>query len=120
MGATERRLEIMKILCRRRHEKMSNLAFEFGVSLKTIQRDINEISTSIPIHIKTGRYEGGVYLMDGYYLDCLYLKNSEIELLKKARISLLQDDKCLLNHYELQSFLKLIQDYSPPSVKNSF
>lgn len=120
MGADERRLEIIRILCQRRHEKMSNLAFEFGVSLRTIQRDINEISTSIPIYIKTGRYEGGVYLIDGYYSDCLYMKKSEIELLKKVRKSLLQDDKCLLNHYELQSFCKLIQDYSPPSVKNNF
>ena len=99
---------------------MSNLAFEFGVSLRTIQRDINEISTSIPIYIKTGRYEGGVYVIDGYYLDCMYMKESEIELLKKARKSLLEDDKCLLNQYELQSFFNLIKDYSPPSMKNSF
>lgn len=120
MGADERRLEIIKILCQRRHEKMSNLAFEFGVSLRTIQRDINEISAFIPIYIKTGRYEGGVYLIDGYYLDCLYMKESEIELLKKVRQSLLKDDNCLLNHYELQRFCKLIQNYTPPFVKTKF
>lgn len=117
MGAAERRLEIIRILCRRRHEKMSNLAFEFGVSLRTIQRDINEISTTIPIYIKTGRYEGGVYVMDGYYLERLYMKESEITLLKKVRDSCLEHDKCTLNYYEIQKFNKLIQDYSPPSVK---
>ena len=116
MGAAERRLEIMKILCRRRHEKMSNLAFEFGVSLRTIQRDINEISTAIPIYIKTGRYEGGVYVMEGYYLERLYMKKSEIALLRKVRESLLKYDNCSLDDYEMQKFSKLIENYSPPSA----
>lgn len=114
MGAAERRLEIMKILCRRRHEKMSNLAFEFGVSLRTIQRDIDEISTTIPIYIKTGRYEGGVYVMEGYYLERLYMKESEIALLKKVKEIFLKHENCSLNDYEMQKFNKLIEDYSPP------
>lgn len=96
---------------------MSNLAFEFGVSLRTIQRDINEISTTIPIYVKTGRYEGGVYVMEGYYLERLYMKESEIALLKKVRDSFFDHDKCSLNYYEMQIFNKLIEDYSPPSVK---
>ena len=118
MGAAERRLEIIRILCRRRHEKMSTLAFEFGVSLRTIQRDINEISTTIPIYIKTGRYDGGVYVMEGFYIDNLYMKKAEIDLLKKVRDSFLEHDKCSLDDYEIQRFNKLIEYYSPPPTNN--
>lgn len=39
MGTAERRTEIMRVLCRRRHETISNLADEFGVSTRTILRD---------------------------------------------------------------------------------
>ena len=39
MGTAERRTEIMRTLCRRRHETISDLADEFGVSTRTISRD---------------------------------------------------------------------------------
>ena len=44
----ERRSEIMKILCRRRSETVKNLAFELGVSERTIRRDIEILSRYIP------------------------------------------------------------------------
>lgn len=46
MGTAERRRAIMKILCRRQHETMSNLASEFSVPMRTIQRDIETLSIS--------------------------------------------------------------------------
>lgn len=49
MGPNERRLEIIKILCSRRQETMSNLAHEFEVSIRTIKRDIDTLSLSYPI-----------------------------------------------------------------------
>lgn len=37
MGPNERRKEIIEVLCKRRHDTMKNLAFEFGVSDRTIR-----------------------------------------------------------------------------------
>lgn len=77
MGTAERRLKLMSLLCKRRHETMSNLATEFGVSVRTIQRDIDEISDMVPVYVKTGRYEGGVYMMDGYSSDWINVDGKE-------------------------------------------
>ena len=63
METTERRIAIMRILCRRRHETISNLAQEFGVSARTILRDIEMLSLSEPIYTQCGRY-GRVYVMN--------------------------------------------------------
>lgn len=54
MGTAERRYEIMKILCRRRYETIRNLASEFGVSMRTVQRDIETLSVSEPIYCNDG------------------------------------------------------------------
>ena len=55
MGAAERRREIMRVLCRRRHETVKNLSFEFGVSERTILRDIEALSITEPIYTQCGR-----------------------------------------------------------------
>lgn len=47
MGTAERRRKMMKILCRRRYETIGNLASEFGVSMRTIQRDIMNLKEFI-------------------------------------------------------------------------
>ena len=54
MGTAERRYEIMKILCRRRYETIRNLASEFGVSMRTVQRDIEALSRTEPIYTQLG------------------------------------------------------------------
>ena len=41
MGTAERRLEIMKYLCKARFATMSDLAKKFDVSVRTIKRDID-------------------------------------------------------------------------------
>ena len=43
MGTAERRLAIMKYLCRNRYATTTELAQEFNVSYRTIQRDIFEL-----------------------------------------------------------------------------
>ena len=57
MRATERRQALLEIICERRHEKMDNLAFELGVSRKTIIRDVLELSISYPIYTAAGRHD---------------------------------------------------------------
>ena len=72
--AIERRQELLNTLCRRRHDKIDNLAFEFCVSERTIRRDIQELSLSYPIYTDSRRNSAGVHIEEGYYLNKQYLK----------------------------------------------
>ena len=55
MKATERRQAILDALVFRREDTVENLAHEFGVSERTIQRDVAELSLSYPIESVAGR-----------------------------------------------------------------
>lgn len=103
----------MKTLCRKRHETIVNLADEFGVSKRTIRRDIDALCTIMPIYIKSGRYDGGIYVVDNYTMDRIYMTNSEIELLKKI-YSVLCDTHNLLDKQEADLLKNLIKIYSFP------
>lgn len=72
MRVAERRREIMNKLCLRRYDAVSNLAVEFGVSERTIRRDIDILSATEPIYTQPGRYSGGVYVVEGYYINNKY------------------------------------------------
>ena len=61
MTASERRNAILEILCMRRVEKINNLAFQFGVTEKTIRRDILTLSLEYPIYTAQGN-GGGIYV----------------------------------------------------------
>jgi predicted DNA-binding transcriptional regulator YafY len=117
MGTAERRHEIMKTLCRRRHETIRNLAFEFGVSMRTIQRDIDALSRTEPIYTQVGKYGGGVYVVEDYTMDHMYMTDTELGVLQKLYIAadadfslLTKDEKNVLSH--------LISQYSKPKIKN--
>lgn len=97
MGPNERRMEIIEVLCRRRQDTMSNLAFEFGVSIRTIKNDIDILSLSYPIETIRGRYGGGVKVADGYYLNRKYLKPEQQKLLEQLRTSLSGNDLAVIN-----------------------
>lgn len=107
MGTAERRIEIMRILCRRRYEKISNLAQEFGVSKRTISRDIEALSITEPIYTQSGRYDGGVYVTKDYSISKMYMTEKELNVLHK--LSKFADEKavCELN-VEENKLLKLI------------
>lgn len=108
MGTAERRLEIMKLLCKRRYETMSNLSDEFGVSVRTIQRDIDELTFLVPLYVKSGRYGGGVYVDKDYTMDRMYMTTNEINLLIKVRK--MTSDK--LSKSENTLFDQIIKTYS--------
>lgn len=113
MGTAERRIEIMKLLCRKRHETMSNLAAEFNVSIRTIKRDVNELTFLMPIYVKSGRYDGGVYVNEDYTMDRMYMTAEEIKLLIKVK-KITQEklsckEKDLLEH--------IIKSYTKPLVR---
>lgn len=87
MGTAERRLEILKYLCKKRKATMPQLAEEFGVSLRTIQRDILEIEATfrVPLEIRCGKYDGGVYVLGDYSFDRAYMHEDELALLSKVQ-----------------------------------
>lgn len=107
MGTTERRKEIMRVLCRRRHDTISNLAEEFGVSTRTILRDIEVLSVTEPIYTQCGRYGGGVYVTDDYSMSRMYMTDQELSVLNK--LSILADEKAVCDlSMEENNLLKFI------------
>lgn len=115
MGPAERRREIMKILCRRKHETMYNLASEFGVSTRTIQRDVDVLSTTEPIYTQMGKYTGGVYVVDGYSIDRIYMTVPQLDVLKKLYIAA-DKNVSLLSKDEKRILKDLISQYSKPKI----
>lgn len=87
MGTAERRLEILNYLCRKRHATMPELAEMFGVSVRTIHRDIYEIEVTfrVPLDVRSGKYEGGIYVIGDYSFDRAYMRDEELELLTKVK-----------------------------------
>lgn len=112
MGTAERKLEIIKYICRARRTTMSQLAKEFGVSVRTIQRDIIYLSGEmhIPIYCQYGKYDGGVYIDEDYKWDKMYMTTEQIGLLVK--MGQIAGDK--LSEKEKLIFLELIKVYSVP------
>lgn len=82
MTASERRKEILEVLCLRRFEKINNLAFEFGVTERTIRNDILILSLDYPIYTVQGN-GGGIYVDEKYRLGNKYLKGEQQELLER-------------------------------------
>ena len=103
MGTAERRLEILKYLCRFRRATMPQLAEIFGVSVRTIQRDIGEIEVTlhVPLDTRCGKYHGGVYVIGDYSFDRVYMHDDELILLTKlgdlVRDQLTDKEKALLS-----------------------
>ena len=92
MTASERRNAILEILCMRRVEKINNLAFQFGVTEKTIRRDILTLSLEYPIYTAKGN-GGGIYVDKNFRLGRVYLKNEQQELLERLLPGLDGKDK---------------------------
>lgn len=114
MGTAERRYEIMKILCRRRHETIQNLAYEFGVSTRTIQRDIEILSLSEPIFTKPGKYGGGIYVVDNYSMSRMYMTTAELDVLHKL-YDAADKEAMLLTSDEKELLGSLISQYTKPT-----
>ena len=109
MKALERRQALIELLCERRYEKISNLAFEFGVSWRTICRDIQELSLSYPIYTDCSRGRAGVYIEEGYYLGKQYLREDEEELIQKLISNSTGEDRTRL--------IKILKRFGRPKVK---
>ena len=115
MGTAERRNEILKVLCRRGYETAGNLAFEFGVSERTVRRDIEILSRNNPIYTKSGGHAGGIYIVGGYTPDRMYMSDAEICVLKKLYTATQADSVLTVDERKILESLILL--YSKPKTK---
>ena len=108
MGTAERRLEILKYLCRYRRATMPQLAEKFGVSVRTIQRDIFEIEVTfhVPLDIRCGKYDSGVFVKGDYSFDRAYMHDEELALLSKVQ-ELVKDQLCEKENALLSQIIKI-------------
>lgn len=82
MTPSERRNAILEVLCLRRFETVENLAFEFGVTGRTIRNDILMLSLEYPIYTTQGN-GGGIHVDEKYRLGKSFLKEEQQELLQR-------------------------------------
>ena len=87
MTADERRDALLEIIFARRYETIENLAFEFAVCSRTIERDVLHLSLRFPIYTTKG-IGGGVRVMEDYKRDGKYLSTEQEDLLNKLSKSL--------------------------------
>ena len=87
LSASDRRQLILETLSDRRYEKISNLAMEFDVSVRTIKNDIAILSCSAPIYTVQGN-GGGVRVADGWYIGRRYLRKNQEMLLRELMVNL--------------------------------
>ena len=76
---------------------MNNLAFEFGVSIRTIRNDIDILSLSYPLETIRGRYGGGIRVMDGFFMNCKYFNLEQKKLLERLCAQLSGNDLAVMN-----------------------
>lgn len=85
---TDRLLSIILILMNRGLVTGQELADHFEVSLRTIYRDIDKISSTMVPVASLGGKGGGFYIMEGYKLDKLFFSRQEVKPLLSVMKSL--------------------------------
>lgn len=97
METSERRIELLQRMIVRKYDTMSNLASEFGVSIRTVQRDIDHLSRIYPITLMRGGHNGGVYIDYTHLPRRVFLTKSERELLIRVSETLTGRDLEIIN-----------------------
>ncbi len=91
-NTTERRQLILEYISDHRTATMQEIAYEFSISLHTVQRDIQILSCSYPIITCQGN-GGGVRVMDGWYISRRYLHDDQEALLRSILPKLQPEDQ---------------------------
>lgn len=66
------------------------------------------------IYTQQGRYGGGVYVVDTYSMDRMYLSEEELDTLKKMLDCAMDGCVCQLSEKEVHTIKKFIADYTKP------
>ena len=123
MTPSERRSEILRLLCKRRHETAINLATEFGVSERTIRNDLVILSCYYPIQVTRGRYGGGAHLPEWFHLENRMLSPKQEILLQKLKTALdgeeLQIMNSILAQFALYWEYRRFTDFRPDPCKQN-
>ena len=68
------------------------------------------LSLTKPIETQTGRY-GGVYILDGYSMDRMYMNAEELAVLQKLS-HIVKERDSLLTQYEIKILDSIIEDFT--------
>lgn len=82
MTAADRRRAILEALSLDKRTTRVNLAFEFGVSIRTIDHDLLLLSRKYPIYTMPGK-GGGIRILENFRLDGRYLTSEQTEVLTR-------------------------------------
>lgn len=104
----------MRALCRRRHDTIFNLSVEFGVSERTIRRDIEALSLTEPVYTQTGRYGGGVYVTSNYSADKTNMTKEETALLERILQYAEVGKNYFLTESDIHTIRKILKEYKKP------
>ena len=106
--AFERRLLILEILSVRRFATVQELADKFGVCKRTIQYDLDYLSSFIPVYSVRGK-GGGFHVLEGWLKHHQYLTNDQEDLLLRLLPSLSLEDQAIIQ--EILSAFSLHQNH---------
>ncbi len=102
MTMFERQSAILNLIYRERHTTEAKLAEMFGVSERTIRKDIIYLACVLPIKTVRGRYGGGIWLEDWFVPDSNVLSAEQENLLKRVGQTLTGKDLLILNSILVQ------------------
>ena len=94
-STTDRRQMILEHLLDNKHATRKELAEKFGVSTRTIERDVIVLSCSYPIDTQQGG-GGGIFIAERYRLGMKYLTEEQARLLDKLSESLVGDELAVM------------------------
>ena len=109
MTANARRKMLLERLCVRRHETRENLVSEFGVSLRTIERDVIRLMSEYPVITIQG-YGGGIGVEYWYKPDMKYLTEQQVELLEELLPTLTESKAAVMQ--------SILDTFNPRKKKN--
>ena len=72
------------------------------------------MSLSEPIFTQPGRFGGGVYVMEGYTLNRMYVSDDEAAVLHKLSQYAEKKQICILTEDELKIVQRMLKNYTIP------
>lgn len=109
--AEQRRENLIRILMLNEKCTLEYLAERLGVSVRTIERDVDFLSLTKPIQVDRGR-AGGVYITNRKGIHLPTLKEEETRLLQKIVSDAEQAGRCVLTLEQIDMLKVMIEQYS--------